>query len=211
MQQLTSGNQKMSTPKTPAPDSGGRNFEPSLFSLLKPLRIWLCLSVLITLSACSTTALQSEYAANQPTLSVREFFDGTLSAHGIIKNRSGLVTRYFNANVEASWDANGVGTISEYFTYDDGENAERIWKLVPKAPNQYIATANDVVGESTITVKGNSLFMEYVLQLPRKDSTIEVNIDDRMYLVNNKVIINEGVIRKFGIRIGSVTLSFTKE
>ena len=38
----------------------------------------------------------------------------------------------------------------------------------------------------------------------------EVQFDDWMYLMTDKVMLNKATMRKFGVRLGEVTLSFTK-
>jgi hypothetical protein len=37
-----------------------------------------------------------------------------------------------------------------------------------------------------------------------------VELDDWMYLMNDKVMINKAVMSKFGLRLGEVTLTFVK-
>ena len=39
----------------------------------------------------------------------------------------------------------------------------------------------------------------------------EVQFDDWMYLVDERVMLNRATMRKFGIRLGEVTLSFQKQ
>ena len=41
--------------------------------------------------------------------------------------------------------------------------------------------------------------------------TIEVQFNDWMYLINSKVMLNKAEMSKFGVYLGEVTLSFTKE
>jgi hypothetical protein len=41
-------------------------------------------------------------------------------------------------------------------------------------------------------------------------SVYEVQFDDWMYLMDNKVMLNKAQMSKFGIRLGEVTLSFYK-
>ncbi len=62
----------------------------------------------IFLAGCSSTSVD-HYANNKPVFDVRSFFDGDLVAQGVLKNRSGEVTRYFSADLEGSWK-DGVGT-----------------------------------------------------------------------------------------------------
>jgi hypothetical protein len=160
------------------------------------------------LQSCSSVPV-SEYAGNTPGMVVEEFFNGSLSAHGIVKDRNGKVTRYFNATIDASW-VDGVGTLDEVFIFDDGEEQRRIWKLVKDDFGNYIGSANDVVGSSTLEVSGNSLFLNYVLRIPYDDGTLDLHIDDRMYLVSERVLINESVMTKWGINVGQITLVIEK-
>ena len=160
------------------------------------------------LQSCSSVPV-SDYADNSPTMVVEEFFNGSLRAHGIVKNRSGKVTRYFNASIKADW-VDGVGTLDEVFKFDDGEEQTRIWKLTRDESGSYVGTANDVVGSSTLEVSGNSLFLDYVLRIPYDDGTLDLHIDDRMYLVSDRVLINESVMTKWGVKVGQITLVIEK-
>ncbi len=172
---------------------------PSLFLLF----------VLLTgLSGCGAVTVD-EYANNQPTLVPETFFQGQLTAHGVIKDRGGKVIRYFNADIKAYWQ-DGIGTLEEDFLFDDGEPDRRVWTLTPTGEGQYVGTAGDVVGEGKISVAGNSMFLDYVLQIPWDDGTLDLRIDDRMYLVNPTTLINESIMTKFGIRVGEILLVISK-
>ena len=169
----------------------------------------LCAALLITLNGCSAVPIE-EYAENSPVLVAETFFSGELKASGIVKDRSGRVIRYFNATIDASWEG-GVGTLDEQFVFDDGEEQTRVWTLERTAAGAYIATAGDVIGESQMKVLGNSLFMQYVLRIPYGDGTIDVNVDDRMYLVSDTVLLNESVMSKWGVNVGQITLVIQKK
>ncbi|ETX09595.1 hypothetical protein MUS1_06630 [Marinomonas ushuaiensis DSM 15871] len=168
----------------------------------------LALMCLLMLSACSTSDV-SLYAKNEPRFELQEFFSGSLTAHGILKNRSGEVIRYFNATLEGSWE-NGIGTLAEEFLFDDGEIQNRTWTMTPDENRQYIATANDVIGFGEVKVSGNALFMNYVLQVPYNGDLLEVNVDDRMYMVKEGVVMNESVMTKFGFEVGYLSIVIQK-
>jgi len=161
------------------------------------------------LASCSSVDLNS-YKDNKPILIPQQFFNGELSAHGILKNRSGQVIRFFNAKINASWDEQGIGKLIEDFTFDDGEKQTRTWQLIPKLDNQYIAKANDVVGESLMSVKGNALMMNYVLDIPYQGTNIHVDIDDSMWLVQKNILMNESIMTKFGFTVGTISLVIIK-
>ena len=167
------------------------------------------LLTLTTLTSCSSVTVQ-RYADNEPRFVAEEFFDGKLSAHGVVKDRSGEVIRYFSATIDAWWD-DGIGTLDERFVFDDGERQTRVWKLRPNGDGSYIATAGDVVGEGRMQVAGNSLFLDYVLRIPYGDGTIDLRIDDRMYLVSERVLLNESIMTKWGFEVGQIMLVIEKQ
>ncbi|MEE1674967.1 DUF3833 domain-containing protein [Agarivorans aestuarii] len=168
------------------------------------------LSLLAGMWGCSSADVSS-YASNQPALVLEDFFDGQLSAHGIVKNRSGELTRYFNVEITASWDEQGVGTLDEHFVFDDGEKQQRIWTLTKQADGSFLARANDVGQPAQMHLAGNALFMDYVLTLQYKGKPLDVVVEDKMYLVNPNTIVNESVMRKFGFKVGSVSLVIQKQ
>ncbi|MEJ2471189.1 MAG: DUF3833 domain-containing protein [Desulfuromonadales bacterium] len=170
--------------------------------------ISLCFFIVL-LSGCSPV-LVSDYAERTPQMVPEEFFNGYLTAHGVVKDRSGKVIRYFNAEINAYWEGS-VGTLKENFVFDDGEKQQRIWTLTNKDRGQYIGTANDVIGEAKGEVSGNSMFLQYMLEVPYRDSTITLSIDDRMYLVDEQTLINESKMSKFGFEAGEIILVILKQ
>lgn len=175
----------------------------SLIGLTMPksLTSFVCIMLL---SACSAVSVD-DYKNFEPSLDPVAFFDGKLKAHGVIKSRSGLVIRTFNADINAYW-RDGVGTLEEEFLFDDGEVQQRVWTLTPSGNGTYISTAGDVLGEGLLSFSGNSIFLDYVLTIPYGESSVDVRVDDRMYLVSENVLINESIMKKFGIRVGSISL-----
>ena len=71
-------------------------------------------------------------------------------------------------------------------------------------------TAADVVGEAQGIASGNALNWKYVLALNVDGTTWNVDFDDWMYLVDERVMLNRATMSKFGVRLGEVLLSFTK-
>lgn len=158
-----------------------------------------------SLAACSSPDV-AQHAQNQPRLVLNEFFVGELSAHGIVKNRSGELIRYFNASITATWDEAGNGQLEEHFVFDDGEQQRRVWQIAKQADGSYLASANDVSEAVPIYIAGNAMFMDYVLSLEYRGKPLDVVVEDKMYLVNPSTLINESLLTKFGFVVGSVSL-----
>lgn len=165
-------------------------------------------SILLTLSACASTSV-NDYSKNVPKLIPQEFFSGNLNAHGVVKDRSGKVTRYFNATIKAYWE-NGVGTLDEKFIFDDGEIQYRNWKLSPTTQAKFNATAGDVVGVGGGEFAGNAINLNYVLAVKYNNSMINLRVDDWMWLVDSNTVLNESTLTKFGFKVGSVQLVIQK-
>ena len=173
------------------------------------LRLLINLTIVLGLTACSQVQV-TDYQDMQPAFKVEQFFQGHLTAHGVVKNRGGKVIRTFDATIAATW-RDGVGTLDEDFVFNDGEQQKRIWTLTPRPDGTYIGTAGDVTGEGLLQQSGNSVFLDYVLQVPYNDSVIEVRVDDRMYLLTPDLLINESKLKKFGLVVGELLLVIARQ
>ena len=169
---------------------------------------WLVGVLLIGLWGCTTVKVD-DYRGEQPRLELREYFDGTLDAWGVFQNRSGKVVRRFHVLIEASWDGD-VGTLDEWFTYSDGSTQRRVWTITRQGPGRYVGRADDVIGEAGGEAAGNALRWRYVLALPVDDKVYNVDFDDWMFLMDERVMLNRSVMSKWGFRLGEVTLTFVK-
>lgn len=173
------------------------------------MKKFLCmLAGMVGLSGCGSVDVQ-RYVAQQPRLDLREYFDGTLDAHGIFQGRSGEVVKRFHVLIEASWNGD-VGTLDEFFTYSDGTTQRRVWTITRHGDGRYTGTADDVVGEAQGEAAGNALRWRYVLALPVGDKVYNVDFDDWMFLMDERVMLNRSRMSKFGVSLGEVTLSFYK-
>ena len=164
--------------------------------------------IMLLLAGCSQISVET-YKDLTPRLVPEAFFDGHLSAHGVVKDRSGKVIRSFNAEIDASWQ-DGVGVLDERFVFDDGEHQRRRWELLPQPDGTYHATANDTVGTGIMSVAGNSVFLDYVLQIQYKGRALDIVVDDRMYLINDTTLVNESKMKKWGLHVGEVLLVIIK-
>ena len=163
-----------------------------------------------TLSGCASAPTPADYAAEKPVLDLKTYFNGELVAHGIFTDRSGKVARRFIVQMTGTWNGN-QGVLDERFIYSDGKTERRVWRLTDLGNGRWEGRADDVVGVATGVSSGNALNWRYTLALPVDGKVYDVQFDDWMYLVDDKVMLNKAEMSKFGIRLGEVTLSFTKK
>jgi hypothetical protein len=152
----------------------------------------------------------ADYAAETPVLDLKTYFNGELTAHGLFTDRAGKVQRRFVVTMTGTWQGN-QGTLDERFTYSDGTTERRVWRLTDLGNGRYSGRADDVVGEAVGQAAGNALNWRYTLRLPVDGKVYEVQFDDWMYLMDERVMLNKAVMSKFGITLGEVTLAFHKK
>ena len=152
----------------------------------------------------------SDYAQQRPALQLDRYFNGRIRAHGIFQKRGGEVVRRFTVVMDCHWEGN-QGVLDEAFSYSDGSTSRRIWRLTKHEGGRYTGRADDVVGEAAGQESGNAFRWNYTLRLPVDGKEYEVQFDDWMFLVDERVMLNRATMSKFGITLGEVLLSFTKE
>jgi hypothetical protein len=162
------------------------------------------------LTACASAPVPADYASEKPALDLATYFNGELVAHGLFTDRSGKVARRFTVAMKGSWTGDN-GVLEEDFNYSDGKKERRVWRIKKLPGGQYTGQADDVVGTALGQVAGNALQWKYTLRLPVDGSVYEVQFDDWMYLMDQRVMLNKAQMSKFGIRLGEVTLSFYKK
>ncbi|MGC4078593.1 MAG: DUF3833 domain-containing protein [Rubrivivax sp.] len=171
-------------------------------------RLLLGLAAAAALAGCAGPT-PADYAAENPKLDLKTFFNGEMTAHGMFTDRSGKVVRRFTVQMTGTW-AGDDGVLDERFTYSDGKTERRVWKLKSLGGGRYEGRADDVVGVAQGSAAGNALNWRYTLKLPVDGSVYEVQFDDWMFQMDDKVMLNKAEMSKFGIRLGEVTLAFQK-
>lgn len=160
------------------------------------------------LTGCASPQIK-DYASDKPVLDLRQYFNGTLDAYGVFTDRSGKVVRRFTVLMRCTWNGDD-GVLDEDFTYADGSQEKRIWRLKHLGDGRYEGRADDVVGVAQGQTAGNAFRWGYTLALPVDGRVWEVQFDDWMYLMDDRVMLNKAAMSKFGIFLGEVTLSFVK-
>ena len=161
------------------------------------------------LAGCASPQV-SDYAQQRPKLELDRYFNGRIRAHGIFQKRGGEVVRRFTVVMDCHWEGN-QGVLDEAFSYSDGSTQRRVWRLTKHADGRYTGRADDVVGEAEGQESGNAFRWNYTLRLPVDGKEYDVQFDDWMFLVDERVMLNRATMSKFGVTLGEVLLSFSKE
>jgi hypothetical protein len=171
------------------------------------LKSALLAGAVLGLAGCATVDV-STYRDEKPVFDLATYFTGTVDGWGMFQDRSGQVVRRFTVRIDGTRNGNEI-TLDEHFEYSDGTKQNRVWKLV-KDGDRYTGTAGDVVGVGTGLQQGNAFNLRYVLALPVDGRVWHVDMNDWMYAIDEKTVLNRTAMSKFGFHLGDVTLSFRK-
>ena len=167
-------------------------------------------STLLLISTGCSSMKAEDYAGTEPRFIIEDYFTGKTRAWGIFQDRSGKVRRQFTVDINGAWEGEEF-VLREDFSYRDGERQQRTWRIRKLDEHSYVGTAADVVGEARGLAHGQALNWRYTLRVTVGDKTWDINFDDWMFLHEDNILINRAEMKKFGFRVGEVTLVFKRE
>ncbi len=165
--------------------------------------------IFFLISSCSSQMNIENFKGSQPEFSLENYFDGKTEAWGMFHDRFGNLKRTFKVDIIGTKESNKL-ILDEKFLYDDGEKDSRVWTIKILGDNKYSGTASDVVGEAKGVAMGNALNWKYKLNLKVGEGTILVNFDDWMFLQDKGILMNRAEVKKWGLNIGVVSITFLK-
>ncbi len=171
---------------------------------------YVLLIAFLTLNSCTQKMDINKFISNEPKLLLEDYFNGSLEAWGLFHDRFGNLKRQFKVKIVGKINDKNQLLLDESFLYDDGEKEKRVWTIDILGDGKYRGRADDVIGVANGIAVGNALNWKYELLLNFKDNKIKVSFDDWMFLQDRDILINRAEVKKFGINIGVVTITFLK-
>ena len=169
----------------------------------------IALFAVILLAACTGRPALEDEKLSSRKLNLEEFFDGRLVAYGQFQDIFGTVRRRFEVQIDGKWDGRTL-TLVEDFVYEDGSTEQRIWTLTKTGPDSWIGSAPGVQGTARGTESGDTFNWTYQIDLPVPDGTLRVTFDDWMWLLTEDRLLNRAYMKRFGVDIGEVIITFEK-
>ena len=163
----------------------------------------------LILAACTAKPALEDEKLSDRQLNLEEFFNGDLVAYGQFQDVLGTVRRRFEVQIAGEWDGTTL-TLVEDFVYEDKSTEQRIWSLVKTGPSSWEGTAPGVLGVATGEERGDTFNWRYVIDLPVPDGTMRVSFDDWMWLLSDDRLLNKAYMKRFGVDIGEVIITFEK-
>lgn len=173
------------------------------------MRIFAAAMVLVLAGCTGKPALDDEKLSTR-NLNLEEFFEGRTVAYGQFQDIFGTVRRRFEVEIEGTWDGRTL-TLVEDFVYEDDSTEQRVWTLVKTGEDTWRGTAPGVIGEAFGKERGDTFNWRYTIDLPVPDGNMRVTFDDWMWLLTEDRLLNRAYMRRFGVDIGEVIITFEKQ
>lgn len=168
-----------------------------------------CLSLVVVLAGGCGGMQIKDFQKTEPKFVLEEYFQGHTLAWGMFEDRFGKVQRQFVVTIDGTWDGN-ILVLNEDFVYTDGETENRVWSVTKTGADTYQGKTENVIGEASGASAGNAFNWTYQFNLKVGDGYWKVRFDDWMFLQPDGVLLNKAVVTRWGIKLGTVFLSFSK-
>jgi hypothetical protein len=171
---------------------------------------FLVLLSVICLSGCATQLDGDAYRQLEPQFDLFTFFDGDVTAWGIVQNRQGELVQRFRVDIQGSVE-DDVLTLDERFFYSVGDGVKsRVWVIEKTEDGRYRGSAGDILDVAEGDNFGNAFQWQYSMDLPLDDGPVRVRFNDWIWAFDRHRIINRSYIQKFGLDVGEVTIFMEK-
>ena len=172
------------------------------------------LGFVLFLAACTGKPALDDPKLSDRELNLEEFFEGRTAAYGQFQDVFGTVRRRFEVEITGTWDGQTLKLVED-FVYEDGSTEQRIWTLEKTGAETWQGTAPGVDGVATGEERGDTFNWRYTIDLPipsadGETETLRVAFDDWMWLLSDDRLLNIAYMKRFGIDIGQVIITFEK-
>lgn len=175
-------------------------------------------AALAGLAGCTGKPALTDAALTKEDFALERFFDGKLTARGQFQDVFGTVRRSFVADITGDWDGTRLRLVED-FTYEDGSTEQRVWTLRKVGPvtadQPWEGTAPGVIGVARGQEAGDRFNWRYTIDLPVPSATgpattTRVSFDDWMWAQGARHLFNRAYMKKYGLDVGDVSISFEK-
>lgn len=139
-------------------------------------------------------------------LVLEEALAGRTLGDGVFVNSLTGGETKFSVVIDGVWDGK-VLTLVEDFTFSDGLQERKTWRLTKTAEGVFSGVREDVIDTAAVFQDGNGVRLDYVVTLATGLGDIDVRFQDLLYLNGDGTIANKAVVSKFGLRVGRVDIT----
>ena len=146
---------------------------------------------------------------NVSSFNMAEYFDGHTRAWGMFESITGKIKRSFVADIDGRWDGDEF-LLAESFTFADGETETRVWSLRFNEDGTFQARCADTPTPVKGVMNAMRSDLTYSMALNVGGKRLTLSFSDLFYQIDESTVLNRARVKKFGIPVGQVLISFRK-
>lgn len=159
----------------------------------------------LLLAGCAT--MPSAPDMTDTSITLVEAFSGRAVGRGLFSVPIAGVERGFDAIlVGSSRRVRGVEifTVVEDFIFDDGEVDRLTWVFTRTGPDRWTGVREDTVGTADVVESEEGVRLTYVADVRSRGEVTRLGFSDIIYRGADGRVINDAVVTKFGLPVGTV-------
>lgn len=163
----------------------------------------------ILLAGCHQTLPVPASVGSGPAFDPVAFFEGHTHSWGVVENRAGAPTEWVSTDSHGARDGADRLRMVQHLSFKNGTTQQRDWTLWRRGPDQFEATADDMVGSARGVSNGNIFHWQWILARSPGNSLMNVTMNQWMYRMDDGSVTIRTTISKFGFILAEVTEQFT--
>ncbi len=158
---------------------------------------------------CATRPPSPATIANAKPVSLVDAFRGRTIGTGIFRVPITGLERRFKADLVGTLRGNML-TVVEDFYFEDGEIDRLTWRFTRTGNKTWSGKREDTVGLAQVTETGSEIRLDYVADVKSRGEVTRLGFSDVIYRRADGVVVNDAVVTRAGLAIGSVTFELRR-
>jgi hypothetical protein len=153
----------------------------------------------------------SSYNQEGPnTLDIKHYFNGPLTAYGVVHNWYGKATHRFTSHFNGSWDQN-QGTLKENRHYEDGNTTLITWNITRHNDHHFSVTSEEISEVAHGAQYGTTMNMRYTKTTDMKGQPFLASMSHWFYQLEPTRLMSTMVLRKYWVPVSRTEMFMVKE
>lgn len=155
----------------------------------------------LALAGCAT--LPPSPTGETLPITLADAFTGRTTGRGVFRNSITGAERRFRADLNGRLRGDTL-TVVEDFTYDDGQVDRLTWVFTRAGEGRWTGKREDTVGLAEVVEMGREVRLTYLADFRSPGRVTRLGFADVIYRLPDGPVVNEGVVMKSGIPVGTV-------
>lgn len=138
-----------------------------------------------------------------------EFLQGQCVAWGVFEDRFARLRRRFTASVKGCWQGDEF-ELTEIIRHANGQIQTREWRYGVLQDGVLRGTSLETIGFAYGLMSKHDAQLNYKMRTLAHDRPMTVSVYDRYFRLDNASMMNRGTVKKFGIKLGEITVFYRR-